>query len=96
MKDMKYWATMAMNVQDACNLSGIVHSFSEFMTFLRQENPDKGTDWLNSHPVAVLFADKIKSLTTAKSFSNAYAWCSGVAEGRLILLSKEGDDGKDI
>jgi len=61
--------TEALNVQDACNLSGVVHSFSRAMTDLwalakeAKEGEFKGTEWVNTHRVARLYASKIKSLT---------------------------------
>jgi len=55
----------AYQVQDACNLSGVVHSFSRAMSDLREACPDQGTEFYNTHPVAILYASKISSLTTA-------------------------------
>lgn len=56
----------AIQVQNACNLSGAVHSFARAMSDLwaiAHEGKGKGTDWINTHRVARLYADKIKSLT---------------------------------
>ena len=55
----------ALQVQDACNLSGIVHSFSDGMSILWDiaNATGKGTDWVNRHRYSRLFADKIKSLS---------------------------------
>lgn len=55
----------ALQVQDACNLSGVVHSFSRALTDLWAiaDHDGEGTDWVNQHPVSVLFADKIKHLS---------------------------------
>jgi hypothetical protein len=73
-KTMQDWAKDAMMVQDACNLSGVVHSFSEFMRFLSAQN--LGTDAKNSHPISVLFASKIASLTQCDSvISQAWDAC---------------------
>lgn len=82
MKTMKELAQMALDVQDACNLSGVVHSFSEVMRELRarlqEELGDKfSTDKLNRHHVCVLFSSKIASLTYSDSptaFHEAYEW----------------------
>lgn len=60
----------AYDVQDACNLSGVVHSFSRAMTELR-ENGINNTEELNTHPVCVLYADKIASLTNTQGLSEA-------------------------
>jgi len=55
----------ALKVQDACNLSGVVHKWSEFMTSLwaRAREQGKGTDWVNRHPVCAMFADKVAHIT---------------------------------
>jgi hypothetical protein len=53
----------AIAVQDACNLSGVVRSFAQALSDLRDLPDCKGTAWLNQHRVSRLFADKIKSLT---------------------------------
>ena len=84
-KTLKDWATAAINVQDACNLSGVVHSFSQFMTWSFEEWPDLGTDARNTHYIAVLFSSKIASLTGSEvglNFSKAYQECANVAEGK--------------
>lgn len=83
MKTIKELAKEAIAVQDACNLSGVVHSFSRTMTDLREIARAEGwesTDKLNQHPISVLYADKIASLTIHMSgFSQAYAWCKDTA-----------------
>lgn len=52
-------AQEAKDVQDACNLSGVALSFGRAMVDLRHvvNGP------INEHPIAVLWADKIASLT---------------------------------
>ena len=54
-------AQEAMHVQDACNLSGVALGFGRAMVDLRHLLT--GTEQLNTHPIAVLWADKIASLT---------------------------------
>ena len=73
----------AINVQDACNLSGVVHSWSQILSKLWEEarRLGHGTDWVNQHPINVLFASKVSSLTGAglssmPAFSKAYDACS--------------------
>lgn len=64
----------ALIVQDACNLSGVVHSFSKHMQTLSDMGIDN-TDDKNRHPICVLFSSKIASLTGSenfKDFSRAY------------------------
>lgn len=55
----------AIDVQMACNLSGIVHSFSRAMADLWEiaREKGKGTDFVNTHRVARLYASKIQSLS---------------------------------
>ena len=78
----KELATEALAVQDACNLSGVVISFGhvirEVRAMLEAENKG-GTDAVNTHPVCVLYADKVAHLTGTQGFGNdgvgaAYTW----------------------
>jgi len=93
---MKEAAQMALDVQDACNLSGVVHSFSRVMSFLSDEanRTGKGTDWKNTHPIAVLFADKIADLSKSNNgtvYVNAYAEVEilAKADDRFLKLEKK-------
>jgi hypothetical protein len=73
----------AMDVQDACNLSGVLHSWSKLVTRIWEEarTLGHGTDWVNRHPINVLYASKVSSLTGAElisdmsAFSKAYDAC---------------------
>ncbi len=83
MATLKDLAKSALNVQGACNLTGVVHSFSKILTELRALEPDKGTDYFNRHPISVLFSSKIASLTYSDSgaeFSKAYNACELLAK----------------
>lgn len=81
-------AKEALAVQNACNLSGVVHSFSRAMTELREvlsKEPDFSTEKLNQHPIAILFSSKIASLTGSeqyKRFSDAYSICMALTESK--------------
>jgi len=75
----------ALVVQDAVNLSGVVHSFSAILTKLwgQARKEGKGTQWVNDHPISIMFSSKIASLTgcdTGKRFSDAYDACKKGAE----------------
>jgi hypothetical protein len=66
------------------NLSGIVFAFAEAMKKICEEsNANKqGTEWKNTHPIAVLFASKIASLTHSEDilkFGEAYNACCAEA-----------------
>lgn len=76
-KTIKQLAQEALDVQNACNLSGVVHGFSRAMSELCALVP--GTDARNKHPVAVLWADKVAHLTGTQDLGNdvvtkAYSW----------------------
>lgn len=87
-------AQAALDAQSACNLSGIVHSFSKIATdvlwpIARAEG--KGTDFVNGHPISVLFADKIAALAGVQgittesmaAYSAAYTACKRIAESEV-------------
>jgi len=70
----------AIFVQDACNLSGVVRAWSRLVGKIWEdaELMGKGTDWVNKHPINVLFASKVASLTGCEipsEFSKAYDCC---------------------
>lgn len=72
-------AREALQVQDAVNLSGVVHSFSKVMSQLHELYPEEGTEFFNTHPIAILWADKIRWLTKAMEHSEvmaAYTWAN--------------------
>ena len=89
-RPLKELAREALAVQDACNLSGVVHGFSRAMTDLRANSPELGTDALNHHPIAVLWADKVAHLTGTQAqwpsgaVTDAYRWASATAEGKAV------------
>lgn len=66
----------ALIVQDACNLSGVVKSLAELVSRLWKEPDCTGTDYINRHPLVVLYVNKLASLSRADDgFSAAYAIC---------------------
>lgn len=56
----------ALAAQNACNLSGVVHSFSQTMTELwaHAHANGEGTDWVNTHPVSILYSAQIAWLSS--------------------------------
>ena len=91
-RTLKQMAQMAMDLQDACNLSGIVHTFSDVMKDLRgilSKEENFSTEILNKHPICVLFTGKIASLTGydisdehrmpgINTFSDSYNWAQEI------------------
>jgi hypothetical protein len=55
-------ATEALGVQDACNLTGVLHGFARSLARLRVLLGEPGTVRLNQHPIAKLWADKVAQL----------------------------------
>ena len=66
----------AMNVQSACNLSGVVKSFATVMEkiFNKGYEEHKGTDWINTHPICRMYAEQIAHLTNAGVPSNSESY----------------------
>ena len=88
------WALAALDVQDACNLTGVLNAYSELGTILWQRSNalNKGTNWVNCHPLSVLFADKIAQLAGVQNlgteaFRKAYSWARKAAEVRDETLA---------
>lgn len=80
MKSLKELAQEAILLQDGCNLSGIVYSFSRSISDVREHLRAEGkesTDNVNQHPICILYASKIASLTNCEigsEFHEAYKW----------------------
>lgn len=64
----KELAQQSLDIQDACNASGVVHAFSRGMTLLWEEanRRNQGTEWVNQHPIVTLFIDKLASLNRSQ------------------------------
>lgn len=58
-------AQKALDVQDACNMSGVVYSWAEVMDVICEldNRGKKGTEWKNRHPINSLFAAKLADLS---------------------------------
>jgi len=72
----------ALMVQSACNLSGIVNSFTEILSRILEQaqSVGQGTDFGNQHPICVLFAEQIKHLSLGIDYFDAYKICTDKAE----------------
>lgn len=88
MKSMKDLAQQALDVQNASNLSGVVAAFREVMIELWEHArvEGHGTDWVNTHPIAKLWSDKVAHLTGTQAIGNdavtaAYAWANDIVGG---------------
>ena len=64
-RKLKKAAKEAIIVQDACNMAGVARAFEEILTntlWPCAHMLGTGTDWVNHHPITVLFSDKIADL----------------------------------
>lgn len=67
----------ALMVQDACNLSGVVHGFSRAIRRLREVCPGLNTTDYNRHPLVVLWVSKLSDLSGADGMgrlADALVW----------------------
>ena len=62
----------AIFVQDARNISGVIHALDRTMSKIADISRANctGTDWLNKHPIIVLFADKLASMAGVQGISS--------------------------
>ncbi len=84
-RSIRELASEALAVQNACNLSGVVNGFSRALEHLRAQPDARGNDWLHAHPVTLLWADKIASLTGTQVIAQdavmaAYRACHNLAK----------------
>lgn len=82
-KPLHTLAQEALDVQNACNLCAVAQGFARAMLDLG--NYTSGTDERNKHPIALLWADKIASLTGTQTFNGA----ASDAYGNCLQLAKE-------
>ena len=85
-------AQTALDVQSACNLSGVLHSLDEIVRdvlWVEARKQGKGTEYVNSHAIVTLFLHKLTSLNNSDCFcsacvskySHATAECEKIATG---------------
>ncbi len=84
---LKVLALQAVEVQDASNLSGVVHTFDKVVSHLHSHSwhLKKGTAWVNRHPITQAFVDKLASLAGVQGITDAaldaHARCNRIAKG---------------
>lgn len=79
-------AREALQVQDACNLSGVVHGFSRAVRRLREVCPELDSNTIRTNPVVLLWVDKLSDLVgrvDTVELHNAYRWCEQAIHNRL-------------
>ena len=73
---------LALEVQDHCDLEGVARSFSRLFPRILAEarNKKKGAEWVNAHPICVLYTNKMVNLAGEPVlggilFNEAYDTC---------------------
>jgi len=69
-RSIQQWAADAVNhVQFACNLSGLIFAFEQCVADLAAEAKriGEGDEWINTHPICVLWIDKFDDLSRSRS-----------------------------
>ncbi len=92
-RTMKQLASDAIMVQNASNLSGVLLSWADYIRIIRMYANDignGGTDFINRHPVNVLFADKLRDMASGDYF-DAMRECENIAASDLEEYAKEYD-----
>lgn len=84
--EYKRQAQIALDIQDACNSSGIVYSFVDAMNVLSNycSYYGYGTEWKNNHPIVTLYLSKLASLNGnflhyQQKESDAFLECKAIA-----------------
>ncbi len=88
-------AQAALDVQNACNLSGVLASFKEIVhevIWPEAHRLGKGTEWVNTHPVCSLFLDKLASLNhlqclcseSLRHYHDAYIEVEKLAQSKIL------------
>ena len=80
-------AQMVLAAQDACNLSGVVHSWSKVILPFLSTEKFKGMDERNRHPFSILLAYKCMALAGYEplgcpDFDKAFSTVTDWAEGK--------------
>jgi hypothetical protein len=68
MRTLKQLAQEALDIQDACNLSGVAYAFGRMMNDLCELGLH--TEQRNTHPIVTLYLDKMNSLNGIQELGN--------------------------
>ncbi len=85
-------AQRALDVQNACNLSGVVATFREITSDVLcplANELGKGTDFVNRHPVSYMFTYKLMALTGNEPLSDWEVYATN--ERQCMALARGGE-----
>ena len=89
-------AQTALDVQDACNLSGVLASFKEIVhevLWPEARRLGHGTEWVNQHPIVTLFLSKLGSLNRGYyecDYLHASDACEALARNEKVEFLHQG------
>ena len=86
MRTLKELAQESIDIQNACNLSGILHSAAEAIIELHALMPAASTSEINTHPIMRAWVSKICDMTG--NYTGAYP----ADELRLIMEAPDSDE----
>lgn len=86
---LKQAAQQALDIQDACNLSGVVFAFGRAMQAIC-DSPNSGTDERNQHPIVTMHLLKLCELngcgsTLSESYDRAEVECKRIAISEEVI-----------
>lgn len=88
MKALKELAQEALDVQNACNLCGVAQTFARAMIDLGEHC--SGTDERNTHPITIVWLDKLNSLARIQAFEGSSVDRVNEAFNKVISLADGG------
>ena len=82
MKTLQELANDALQIQDACNLSGVVHAFHRAISDVWENAraQGKGTDWVNRHPIVRAYVSKLVMLSRYEIGDDTFSEVMAIAE----------------
>jgi|SRR6266478_1295638 len=84
-------ARVALDCQDACNLSGVLASFKEIFNEVlwpEARRLGKGTEYVNTHPIVTLFLDKLASLNRTQCLCSDSMNATNAATDKVEQLAR--------
>jgi hypothetical protein len=79
-------AQTALDVQDAVNLSGVTHAFSQAVSAIWDEahRTGQGTEFVNTHPIVALFLSKLTDLNRHAPYFPACKEVESIAKREAV------------
>ena len=80
----------ALDIQDACNLSGLVRALADYTYLLWEEARElnKGSDYVNKHPVVLWYVEKFHQLAGRPSLDDLIK-AHAIIQAKLVELRAE-------